>query len=965
MTTLADLNKDVNPVMENPQAIMRIVLDRLEDGQIVDPSNPFVFGIETACSLASALNDKLYANVRKVYPSLAVEEEDLYRHMSDEDYKQRFALPALTNINVYIGLEELYAKAIATNVDGVKKLVIPRNSTFAIGGYTFTMQYPIELRIMQHGGLQIVYDVGITSPLLTLDSNVVNYKYVKISGIDFVALEIPAYQFEIAITYSPVSSATGFTTIVPFVDQFYYCRVYHSDVNGNWVEIKTTHSEQIYDPTIPTAVLTKLTGSVKVHIPIIYMTANLINSEIRIDIYTTKGPLALDLKNFDSKDFIATWVDLAGGDNTYSAPFETFSTMTVYSESFVSGGRDALSTKDLRARIIANSFSKNNIPITEFQLTNKLTDVGYTVVKSIDNVVNRVYLATRSLAAPSDKATATGAGTGIMLFQQSMDYLSTLSTVITNGSRLTILPETLYKRVNGVVEVLTDYERATILTSPIDSIINDGNTKDFIYTPFHYVMEDIDNKFNLRAYYLENPVITHKSFIAENASAGLQVSIKSYDIAKTSNGYTITILTRSSEEFVAIDSSTISVQLSYIAPEERYRAFINGTFIGQDPDSGERAYSFDINTNYDISSKDRFNVNSLKMFDAITVRDLLTDLETTFDIVFIIRDYTASSVIPSTIDSVVGDFLLPNNTRRVAITREQLTVNFGHALNNLWSKSKTVASGFEFETYTTDVPYLYPDNVYETLPNGNLKLVYNSVSQKLEANLLHGVGTPALDINDDPVYLHRVGDIKLDNLGKPIPKSSRLLLRQMYMCFVDGRYYLSNNASTMEYAATIPSTIINWLENDIEPNASLMLENTELLLYPQTTIGTVSIINEEGSVLNIEAEQVIEIDVYVSEQVYTNIELRVEMDKTITNETAMELNLTSVSLSRLNDSLLGKLGDGVFGINIKGLGGINNLKVATLKDLSQRLVLGKRLALGGDGTIKIENNININYFKHS
>lgn len=963
MTSLSDLNTDIIPVIDNPLAIASMVFDRLEDGTLVDPSNPFVFGIEAACQLTTALSDSTFASLRKVYPSLAVEEIDMYRHMSDEDYKNRFALPSLTKIHIFVGIEELYAKAIESGIEGVRKLVIPKNSTVSIAGYTFTMQYAIELRIMAHGGLQVVYDVNSVSPLLTLDSNVVDYRFVTLSGIEFVDLQIPIYQMDIKTTYDNLSSATGFTTLVPFTDQYYYCRIYHADSNGNWIEIKTTHSDQVYSTTEPTAVLTKLSNSLKIHIPIIYMTSDLIGSELRIDIYTTKGPLELNLANFDSREFIANWVDLDGGDTTYSAPFETFSTLTIYSDSLVTGGKNQLTTSELRSRIIANSFSKQNIPITEFQLTNKLEDLGYSIVKSIDNITKRVYLATRALPLPTDNATATGAGVGIMMLQESMEHLSALSTVVTNGDRITILPETLYKRENGVVYPLTDVEAISLLSNTVDNLITLGNNTDFIFSPFHYVLDANNSKFNVRSYFLNSPVITGKSFIKENPSTGLQISVKDYLIEKTETGYKLYLTTRSSAEMVLYDSSLLSVQLSYIAPEERYRAFMEGVLEGQDPDSGERVYSFDIVTNYDFTEKDRFNVTSFKMFDDTTVRDLLTNLETTFDVVFIVRDNTSSSIVTSDIDSVVATYLMPTFNSMVAITREQLHVTFGHALTDLWTKSKTVASGIEYETYDTDVLYYYPENVYATDNAGNIDLVYNTTTNKVEATLLHAVGTQAFDVNGDPVYKHRVGTIVLDNDGKPVPKHPRKLLRQIYMCFLDGKYYLANSESAITYTESIPNTIINWLENDIEPNSELMLEETELLLYPQTTLGTVGVINESGTVVNIEAEQVIDVDVYLTEQDYKNVDLRVQMTKAITKATAEEIGKVTVSLTTLIKTLE-SLVPNAFGFTITGLGGSKDIKVATIKDLSQRLMLGKRLALFGDGTITIEDAINVNYFNH-
>src|SRR5574343_1415585 len=226
-TTSIDIRDKMEELRANPGAMQRFILARVDndtDGVItlVDPSNPFVFLTEAAAAVGSAVMISNEINVRKQYGPLAQTEEELYLHMSDVDYVDRFATPARTEFLILIGKEELYAKAVSTGVGGVRKLTIPRNTEVTISDYKFTMQYPIDLRIMSHGGLQVVYDTTRLSPLQSLESNIVEWSVVEINTTEFISIKVPMYQFQIQTTYEKLSAATGFSQTIEYSDMYYY-----------------------------------------------------------------------------------------------------------------------------------------------------------------------------------------------------------------------------------------------------------------------------------------------------------------------------------------------------------------------------------------------------------------------------------------------------------------------------------------------------------------------------------------------------------------------------------------------------------------------------------------------------------------------------------------------------------------------------------------------------------------------
>ena len=95
----------------DPGMMQRFALNTLSEVtngtiDIVDASNPFVFSLETsAVNTAYFLQHNKTLN-RKQYPESASTTSDLYLHMSDKDYVDRFALPSYTYFTIVLHKDE-------------------------------------------------------------------------------------------------------------------------------------------------------------------------------------------------------------------------------------------------------------------------------------------------------------------------------------------------------------------------------------------------------------------------------------------------------------------------------------------------------------------------------------------------------------------------------------------------------------------------------------------------------------------------------------------------------------------------------------------------------------------------------------------------------------------------------------------------------------------------------------------
>ena len=236
--TINDLIQNILLYQYNPSLIAQVNFNYLAEVtnglvSIVDPGNPYVHAIETGAVNVAAFLQKVEALNRRQYPVAAQLMSDLYIHMSDVDYVNRFATPAVTTWSMIVDETELLAKLVLDPSTGLRKLVIPRNTYFTVGNVPFSLQYPVVIEQMAHGGLAITYDTTIVSPLQALSSNLVTWQYRQAKDRLWVYMEFALQQFDIITRTGPCTPSKAFQLTIPVNDQFWYCRVYAQNPSTN------------------------------------------------------------------------------------------------------------------------------------------------------------------------------------------------------------------------------------------------------------------------------------------------------------------------------------------------------------------------------------------------------------------------------------------------------------------------------------------------------------------------------------------------------------------------------------------------------------------------------------------------------------------------------------------------------------------------------------------------------------
>ena len=941
------------------------MLERATDGEqaVVDPTNPFLFLLEAASANASACLNMTERLMRRMYPSLAGGYDDVYHHMADTDYLDRFSTPSRTVMTIMLGLDEVKQKAVQENDAGVKRLTIPRFTRFSVADTPFTLLYPIDIRLMRHGGFRITYNDDLPLEVDTLDTNLVNWKVVSMSGSQWLSIDIPIKQLDISRVNAPVNRATGFTQTYNIPDKFHYCEAYNR-VGDKWVKINVTHNELVHNPNKPTVTLKVMGGNIKVNIPQIYLNARSINDMVRIDFYTTKGDITLDLAGYGMGTFEAKWNPVANEKiDKFSAPLETFNSVAIYSGSSTTGGANGIEFQELRERVINRTTVSEGLPITKLQLQTKLRDMGFNLVTNVDDITDRQFIATRLLPPPVDGQTISGMGATVQTLISSMTLLHTNRHVISNNRRTTIKPTILFKLIDGILQVVSDVEHAG-LVSGVDkqSVAFKLNQEQYLYTPYYYVIDTGESALDARIYDLDTPTIDSRFFFEHNLTIGSKFDVLDYRIvvAPDFDGYILEVEAELGETLSKFDARNLDIQLSFKPTESSDRYHIDGELMSPlDSDNlvigGRYVWRFNITTRFDINSKDRM----LLMPFFVPV-----DLMHTFDVTTVVKNYIPDSYQASDLDEIVKDSYLKGG-QYIALTQEKITLKFGERLERLYNRTRTVVDANAMVIRESDEYMRYPTDVYKYDSTGNIDFTYDELTNDLQVIKLHNAGEVILTPNLEPIYKWRKGDVVLDALGQPTYADGGLgLKREIDMFLLDARYQFANTINTQRYKNRIKTLISAWVNNDMIKLNNQLLERSEMFFHPTITKGTINVKADNNKLISIDTQQSFVITFFMDEGKYNDPILRDAISVSAIKMLHQGLQASTVSKDYLLGLLRNNAGNDIVSVDITGFLR-NEWRAATLLDPAQRLSIDKRLVVKSNGEYEVEDNVDVKFLMHN
>lgn len=960
---IRDLLGDLSRYRNNPSLIQRRIIDHLEDivsGQIdvVDPTNPFVFLLEASCVNTALAIQENTVDLRKAYPALMQTQEDAYLHMSDQDYLDRFSVPATATFSFYMELNSLLNNLVDVPDMGYYKATIPRNTEITVDGMTFSLQYPIDVIRHYSGIFQLKYNTETLSPLQALTTNIIEYTLFKdASNVQWVVFKVPLTQFKITNVEFPVQLSRAFVEDIVYTDSFYTARVYYrQDISSPWTEIRTTHTDQIYDPYIATAVLKVFDGFVRVFIPPVYTTKGLVAGTIRIDVYGTKGKIDINFSNYQLSAFetVLMAFDKERDINTYTNAFArmTYFAMT---EETVTSGTNGYDFETLREAILMNSIGDRQLPITQSQIEYTVNTRGFDLHKHIDVITDRVFVASKNLPASVDRYPITPISTTVATLIESVDNLRQHAYVTDNLVRLTIPSYTLFELKNGQLGIVDEDGKNWLNSLPQQEYLEAVNEKTYLVNPFHYVLDFKNEEFDLRAYSLDYPAVRDLNFIFQNAGLSFVVNTGSYTIRKETNGYRITIVTKSGEGYKALDNHDVGVQITYTPPGEKLTAYMNASYIGNTSD-GERVFECFIETKYDVDENDYIQLTNfaIQTNSDITLSSLL---EQSINILHYTRAIP-TGYKPTDTDQLLGWFLF--NEQVCVVTHETITLHFGHSLKNFWRHYRSSIGGRDYQVYDHDVPMFYETDIYQKDPQTGMVFTLDD-NCTFRTNLLHRKGDVVLDDSGNIVYKYRKGDTKRDKDGNPLLATNEKTLHYMDLVLVDYRAHAATRADHKAYLDQVVKTMVSWIVDDMSELNNILLEQTRIYYLPKKNIGQILVLIADGVVQHINLLQSMRVQYYVKNAVYNNMEIRESIDYRTIKIISEQLTHPRVSIVDILRALKDEFGDSIDTVNVSGLGGDYDLKLCYVQEPAAMLALNKILVRQTNGELSLNEDVTIEY----
>lgn len=964
----------------NPNRLISLVYDRIEEGLDTDTEgtlnstlDPFAYCVDLVIGTHSAFVNRLEDSVSKGYLVHARTISDLAKHMSDDDWTGVFAEPSQTTLRFLIPVDEIKRLALPYNfydnnlLNFYNKLVIPKDTQIEVIDTTFWLEHAVEIRVMSHGSLQVLYDTTQSSPFATLGTNYPDREYVRLSDKLFLAIYLPVRQVSITmVTNKSSNSVVGFSLVQAYDDNLYKVRAFIKRWDTNTrQEMTVIYNRDSYDTGYPTLTIDLLDGNqFRASIPTVYLENGLGIGDITLVIYTTKGAYSRELSGISSTYFSPEYYNVEnnkGALGEYEKPVLSINGMLVDAYTAIRGGRDAKTFSELKSTMIY-AHRRRDIPISPVDLTQKLKDAGYSAIKSIDYPNSRLYRVTKSLPNQPDKQYDTETGVrynsrlGIYVGSvlTSINELEALGVGKRHDNRFTIFPGNVLEVTDTETFFWANSQTSSVMNSSAKNKIDVYNEHTLVTNDFHYVLDTSDQQARIRPYYFDNPKIVQQTFFYENPYLGITLGIGKDGISITrktdGSGFYIEVVTNSSEEYKEISDDNLSIQVGYDTSSSG-RKTAKGFLVGTN-ESGERKWGFNLNTDFDIDHNNQIAIKGFRQY-GVEQSAVRADLTQTMSFIFVYKgDSTREK---STSDTKIDQSLFDG--QMTAIVETEFTVSLGRYLNHLYYAIRPMVGAKQYQVYDKDVPQTYTENTYQ-YNNGQL------VIKDGKAVIEHARGDVMKDSEGNIIYQHRKGQPVYDSDGELVMLADRDI--RYYWDFVgfDFAYALSQDDYDTDYFDEMKRTIAEDIMDELDVLGLNRLERTTILFKPKSSIGYTRALVNESQELYLKNDLNFKITYYLEEGSLEDKSL----ERALRDNTHEVINniLIKNTLSRSDviKSLSPDSTSDVVGIVVTILSGDREIEVVSNIDTTDGFAVRKKLIVTGDGFLTVEEDIDINFKEH-
>lgn len=970
---------DLDKISNNPGRALVTLFSNLENnldtsvvGTLNGKADPFTYMMDTIVGQHAGFLNRLGDAVAVGYKTHARNLADLSQHMSDEDWENVFATPSTTTLRYSIPIEEIRKRAIPfTTIDGeltnfYKKLVIPKDTIFTLPGSEFWLAHAVEFRLMEHGGVQVVYDTLQTNPFADLGTNYPDRTFSTLKDVEYVSVLLPCKQISIKeIPNKTSNDLVGFSLTETFDDKLFRIRAFITPWgSSDRIEMTVVFKRTNYDPAYPTMVI-DLVGDNQftASIPSVYLQNGLGTGNVTLLVYTTKGAYERDLTTLNETYHKASYYNYNNTKGTlgdYEKNIIGVDGVYISSETPITGGADAMAFQDIKNMVIYGHRLRDH-PISEIDLTQMFKLNGYTTIKAVDYPNYRLYRVTRDLPDQNDKpydtdetvTTTSSIGIYVGSVLNSLDEIVGLGVAKDNGGRVTIMPGTIIDVTESTPVFYNALTTDQLINSNLKNKVDVSAAKTLVGLPYHYVLDTTNSQARLRAYYLDKPYIVDQSFFYENPYLGLSLGVSKNGVSITNDGerYIIDIVTTSSDAYKAIPDSSLGIQLAINIGSDGAAKTLRGSLVGKNSD-GERMWRFIIETNFDLDADDLIYFKGFRQYGEVKAA-VSSKLTETLNFIFTYQGtgQKEKSSSDKKIDQTLFDSV------QTSIVETEFNVRFGRTLPNLYTFIRPMIGADEYVTYEENVPETYTDTEFK-YENKELVVVDG------KAVVLHRAGDPVLDDSGNVQYKHLIGQTVYDSNGQPILKAPRKVLYYWDFIGVDYNYYLSQDEYDTEYLQSSIATIADTIMDNLASLTRNRLERTYVMFKPKSTIGFTDVVVNENISMQIKNDLRFSVTYYLSHEGVVNKNLKnslITSTHKAINDLRKKKTLSSSSVIKaLHDPAEQNIKD----VKVLIYSGAQLIDVISNVDDTNGFGVKKKLAITADNFLTVKEDIEVLFKEH-
>ena len=968
-------------LLADPARIQNHVLLDLQDRTrgavtIADPNNAFMTQLDANASMISALFRRQERVFEEIYPVRATTIEQLYRHMTDYDYRDVAASPASATFRLYLSQDELFRRSPLFS-DTYRRTIIPDTSVFHLGSRSYGIHYPIDIRInVRTRSILVTHNVETVNPLQTLSSNDIPFFTYNTNGLPVLQIDIPVQQFARTTYTEPVDRNVGFFYTLPHRDKFMAARVFTTLDDGVERELNYTLSEDVYDQTTATVRIKIFREAQKLElsIPQVYVNAGLIGASVRIDIYTTEGAIDVPVTSSEVREMGASFETSDPEISTYASFLNALSDLFVLDtpDRRIVGGSNGVSFADLKRRVVFGSQGIADVPVTPLDLENFVTDNGFQLTKELDTVTHRTFHANRKLF--QGDGTPVPVTTGQIQINRKI-ITDTSSIVEFSDKSLTILPTTVFKYQEQSQTCValsdTEFQSLSQLAADPDTYVSHLNKESYVRQPFHITIYTADRYPEARSFNLMVPTASRISLISENIYATPNAVLSRADVTHGGNGtggFTIRFGITKNGFPEDIPETDITVVL-YLQDRSQSPVFIIADWV-EDTDVLS-VYHATILTNYKITADGWIRAT----LNTTLTQEVDTDipLETKADLHILVD---GKHVVPEARQILTPANLSAQFGALTELTHQSLVLTFGTDLSSaVFNRTNVVWDPPTYATYAASEFQVYENDVYARDNDGVPVVTVTPGATKDDPSTIaftveHEAGDPVLDEHGNPVPVIQGGFPIVEGERRRNADGSFVLLRDRERQFfvtslmLDGRIYASDDTVSQAFLRDFPGEFNAYISS-ISRVQNQLIEITDLFLRPVKTIGTARFSTGDETIVTRDLGFAFEIAFHVTRAVDASESLKNTIRETTRQIVQSHISKDIISVAAITKDLQETLGDQIHSVDLVGIQGpdgrLSTTQTLIPKDKETSPIVSLKLIKNPDGSLSLVQDVEIKF----